>query len=45
MMKRQHPNEDWRSVGTWKTGVILVCLLGFPFADYVVRYTIAHLWG
>jgi len=28
--------EDWRDPGVSSR---------LPFADYVVRYTIAHLWG
>jgi len=43
-MKTLNSREDWRTVGSWKTGVLMVCLLGFPFADYGVRYVIGHLF-
>jgi hypothetical protein len=43
-MKTLKTREDWRTLGSWKTGVVVMCLLGFPFADYVVRYMIAHVF-
>jgi hypothetical protein len=37
-METVETRHDWRTVGSWRTGIVLALLLAAPFIEYAGRW-------